>query len=209
MNPTLNPTDAVEQVAKVSQAAGLDPTVQMILVLAGLMLVLAYPIMLLVRTWQANRNSAKKESAVADGDEATYKRMKEQIEQNAADIRKLVEEKNKWFEEATQLRSEVARLRSSTELVESLKRKLAEKDETIAKRDAMIEAKDQQLQEMMERILKMQDRIHKLEMRLTKDERFFCNKSPGCPRKGEDSDGIGATEADNSIPIIPVPDSAG
>ena len=208
MNPTLNPTDAVEHVAKVSQAAGLDPTVQMILVLAGLMLVLAYPLMLLVRTWQANRNSAKTESAVADGDEATYKRMKEQIEQNAADIRKLVDEKNKWFEEATILRAEVAQLRQSQDLVEVLKRKLQEKDDTIAKRDAMIESKDQQLQEMMERVLKMQSQIHSLEMRLTKDERFFCNKSPGCPRKGagpdDDGDGANSTEI---IPINPVPEA--
>lgn len=208
MNPTLNPTDAVEQVAKVSQAAGLDPTVQMILVLAGLMLVLAYPIMLLVRTWQANRNSAKTESAVADGDEATYKRMKEQIEQNAADIRKLVDEKNKWFEEATLLRAEVSQLRQSQDLVEVLKRKLQEKDETIAKRDAMIESKDQQLQEMMERVLKMQSQIHSLEMRLTKGERFFCNKSPGCPLKGAgpDDDGDGANST-GIIPITPVPEA--
>jgi predicted RNase H-like nuclease (RuvC/YqgF family) len=173
MNPTAATTQEVVNAAK---AAGLDPSVQIIIALVGILLALAYPVMLLVRTWQSNHNSAKKEEAVAEGDAATYARMKEQIEQNAKDIRELVGEKNKWFAEATNLKAEIKQLQTCADTLHTVKTKLDEKDE-------LLKAKDSQIATMMDRTLDMQERIHQLELRLARDEKMFCLKADDCPAK--------------------------
>lgn len=170
MEPTVETVNTVQEIAK---NAGLAPNVQMLITLLALVVLMAWPVMMLVRQWQKNRNEARKESAVTDGDEATYQRMKEQIESHEKIITGLVDEKNKWFTEATQLRSEVSQMRGYKKMVEQLQVLLDSKEVQLAK-------KDQQLEDSMKRVLDMNERVHALELRIARDEARFKN----CPKCG-------------------------
>ena len=107
------------------------------------------------------------EGAKAEAETSLFSTLQVQIEHMSDSIRRLEEDKMKWFERATTLEEEVRRLGVFEESVKAMKDRLNEKDK-------VIEARDIEIRSLTRSILDMKDRIHNLEMRTVKDEAQFC-----------------------------------
>jgi predicted RNase H-like nuclease (RuvC/YqgF family) len=128
-----------------------------------MVLAIAKPIMGMVRQYQTNKADGARDSA----DETLYTKLKEQIEINSADIRKLIDERNHWHGEYLTLKARVTHLEGCEAAMERMKTKLDSKDEDLRERDA-------ENRKLMLEIISLKDRLHALEMRLSEDEKQFC-----------------------------------
>lgn len=158
-------TAAVEAIRKAAEQSG-DPVYASLFWVMGLILLviaIARPVMGVIRQYKTDKAENARDSA----DEAVYLRLKQEVERNSSDIRKLIDEKNKWHEEAIELRARVQQLEQCEEAVSRMNEKLDEKDRQIRDRD------DENRRLMLE-ILQLKDRLHQLELRLAEDDKKFC-----------------------------------
>lgn len=160
----------VEIAQQLAKTAGLDPAVQMVLAVVGIIVMLAVPALYIVRDIRKRGAADATENSTDTLRVDLYKHLYEQVSTLTARLDKVHDENNKMVHVNALLEARVSACeRYERDLVEMRKR-LNEKDAVIASRDAQITSMFSQLRERDEKIINLQERLHTLEVRLARDE---------------------------------------
>lgn len=130
-----------------------------------------------IKAWKEANASGKIDDARAE----LFEQLQKTVEQNAKDIRKLIDEKNVYVEQNLKLRGKIMGLEQKIrelvafeETVKVLKDRLREKDELIGTLREDIRRREEYERNRNEVIDELKDKLHKLELRLQQDEVDWC-----------------------------------
>lgn len=144
------------------------PEIQAIVAVVVAVLAAAFPLMKLVRMWNADKAENSKSSA----ESLLYDRLKDQIDTLQGEITKLLDENHKQRQTIGELEHRIKRLEGYEETVERLKKKLDEKDAYLSQRELKIHelfdvilSKDNEISELRNRIKGLEERVSKDEAR--------------------------------------------
>lgn len=153
-----------------AQAAGLSPSVQMVLVIFGLLLLLAAPMALLLRDWRKKGKEDDIEGRNGDLEHGLYKHLSEQVSILTVRLDKVHDEYNAMVRQNAELEGRIKALEGYEKMVEVLRRELEGKNVTILARDAQINQMIADIRLRDEKIAELQHRLGQLEIRLENDE---------------------------------------
>ena len=178
------------ELAKVTADAGLTPSVQMLVVILGILVIAAGPAMLFLRDWKKRGRVDEIEGKQGDIQTGLYSHLYEQVTVLTTRLDKVHDEYNVLVRENATLRSRIQALESSEALVLKLRERLDEKDLMLTSRDSQVQQMFNDLRLRDQKIIELQERINKLELRLTLDEQSFCKNcqyNPQVPLKTSNS----------------------
>lgn len=147
-------------------------------VAVALVLAAAAPIMAYIRKFKEDAAANSKDDAAI----TLYNQLQEQIRQNAEDIRKLSEDRDKWQRQATELQLDYGRLQQRMLALEEAEATIKTLRERLEEKEGIISARDAENRQLIIEIMGLKDRIHSLEIRLTQDEEKFCDGCVNRPR---------------------------
>lgn len=160
----------VEEIAKVAEATGLSPSVQMTLVIVAILLMLAAPAMLFLRDWKKKGRVDEVEGKKDDIGTGLYTHLYEQVSTLTARLDKIHDAHNSLVKENALLTARVSQLEGCEQLVIRLQSKLEDKDAIIMARDQQLNILFSDLRKRDQKIIELQDRLHVLEVHVAASE---------------------------------------
>lgn len=160
MNPVISPTEVV----KIAADSGLSPSVQMILMIVGLLMVLAAPAMMFLRDWKKTGKIDDAQGKAGEIQTGLYSHLFEQVSILTKRTDDMTREQSAFIKENAELKARVAALEACEELVKRLQVKLDKKDDMIIARDTQLNVLFADLRLRDQKIIELQERVNVLEV---------------------------------------------
>ncbi len=148
----MNSFDPVTQLTKIAESSDnplwLSPIG--VIIIVGLILLAAYPIMQMYKKWSTTNTDVAKDSS----ESFLYKHLQEQIKDNHQYLKETREENEKLRRIIGEMEIRIRKLETEVASVENLKVKLDNKDKEILLRDATISQRELKIHELFDIILK-------------------------------------------------------
>lgn len=161
------------EIAKVAAEAGLSPSVQMLLIIVGILMMLAMPAMLLLRDWKKSGKATENEGRTSDIQTGLYSHLYEQVTLLTKRLDAVHTDYNEMVKLNSKLEARIQALEGCEEVIKKLQQKLDDKDLALSARDTQIMDMFADIRARDQKIIELQERVNSLEMRVTADERDF------------------------------------
>ena len=160
----MNPTEVI----KVAADSGLSPSVQMIIIIVGILMFLSAPAMLFLRDWKKRGKVDEIEGKTSDIQTGLYAHLYEQVSILTARLDKVHDEHNEMVKENAALKARVVALEYCEEMIKRLQVKLDQKDDTIIALNTQLNVAFGDIRLRDQKIIELQDRVTVLEINQAK-----------------------------------------
>ena len=160
----MNPTEVIKAAAD----SGLDPSVQMIIVIVGILLFLSAPAMLFLRDWKKRGKIDEIEGKTGDIQTGLYGHLYEQVSVLTQRLDKVHDEHNNLVKENAALKARVVALEYCEAMIKKLQVKLDQKDDTIIALNTQLNVAFGDIRLRDQKIIELQDRVTVLEINQAK-----------------------------------------